>query len=308
MKPVKPETRSFYARAVQRVVDHIAAHLDEAPALHTLASYACLSPFHFHRVFRGMVGETPLELARRLRLERAAWQLVSTDRPITEIAFGAGYETHEAFTRAFRSCYDTSPTGFREQRHPFTGPVIELAARSGVHFSRDGSPPQFTSIDSGGRTMNVEITDFPALRVFTVEHVGPYNRIADAFTKLGEVAVPAGLYADPALAMVALYYDDPESTPAAQLHSDAAIVVSDAAALPPSLREKRIPAGRYARTVHHGPYTELGDVWARFMGEWLPASGYRIADGPSYELYLNNPHQVPSDELRTELRISIEGA
>ena len=67
---MKPGTRSFYALAVQRAIDHIAATLDEALDLEALASRACLSPFHFHRVFKGMVGETPLELNRRLRLER----------------------------------------------------------------------------------------------------------------------------------------------------------------------------------------------------------------------------------------------
>ena len=303
---MKSETRSFYVRAVQRVIDHIAGHLDEAPSLAALASYACLSPFHFHRVFRGMVGETPLELARRLRLERAAWQLTHTDRTITEIAFSSGYETHEAFSRAFRACYDGSPSDFRERQHPFTGPLIELAARSGVHFTPDGTTVRFTPIDSGGRSMKVEITTFPELRVATVHHVGPYNQTPEAVTRLGAIAGEAGLYADPAAAMVALYYDDPESTPAAQLRSDAGLIVSEHTALPPSLGERRIPAGRYARTVHRGPYNELGDVWARFMGEWLPASGHRVGDGPSYELYVNNPHELPSSEFLTELRVPIE--
>lgn len=303
---MKPATRSFYGTAVQRVIDHVATRLVEAPALDTLASQACLSPFHFHRIFRGMVGETPLELVRRLRLERAAWQLATTDRTVTTIAFDAGFETHEAFTRAFRASYDDSPSGFRERRHPFSGPVIALAARSGVHFTPDGAPHTFIPIDTGGRSMNVAITTFPELRVATVHHVGPYNRVAEAFTRLGEIAGPAGLYADPAAAMVALYHDDPESTPAAQLQSDAGLIVSDHTALPPSLGETRIPAGRYARTVHRGPYNELGDVWARFLGEWLPASGHRLGGGASYELYLNNPHDIPSSDYLTELRIPIE--
>lgn len=302
---MKPATRSFYASVVQRIVHHVATNLDEAPALDALARQACLSSYHFHRVFRGMVGETALELVRRLRLERAAWQLATTDRPITMIAFDAGYETHEAFTRAFRTSYDDSPTGFRVRKHPFSGPVIELAARSGVHFTPDGASPTFIPIDTGGRSMHVEITSYPELRVATVHHVGPYNRIAEAFSRLGDVAGPAGLYADPAATMVALYHDDPESTPPAQLRSDAGLVVSEHTALPAPLDETRIPAGRYARTVHRGPYSELGDVWARFMGEWLPASGHRVADGASYELYLNNPHEVPSSEYLTELRIPL---
>ena len=111
-----------------------------------MAREACVAPFHFHRIFRGMVGETPLELVRRLRLERAAWQLASTDRSVTEVAFDAGYEAHQAFTRAFRVHYDTSPTLFRARKYP----RIELAARCGVHFQADGTIPSFIPRDSGG--------------------------------------------------------------------------------------------------------------------------------------------------------------
>ena len=64
---MKPETRSFYQHAVQRSIERIAANLDDAIELQALAKSAALSPFHFHRVFRGMVGETPLELMRRLK-------------------------------------------------------------------------------------------------------------------------------------------------------------------------------------------------------------------------------------------------
>src|SRR5262245_35226231 len=165
---MKPQTRSFYAQAVQRTIAHIVSNLDEALDLETLAREACLSPFHFHRVFKGMVGETPLELIRRLRLERAAWCLRDHERAVTEIAFDAGYETHEAFTRAFRAAYSTSPSGFRLRKHP----RIELAATCGVHYDAGGAVPPFIPRDSGGQAMDVEIKEMPELRVGTVRHIG----------------------------------------------------------------------------------------------------------------------------------------
>jgi AraC family transcriptional regulator len=105
-------------------------------------------------------------------------------------------------------------------------------------------------------------------------------------------------------AMIAIYHDDPDTTPRDQLRSDAGLVVPDQAQLPEGIDEQRIPAGRYARTVHVGPYEQLGDTWARFMGEWLPASGFRI-DGASYEIYRNDPTKVPKPELVTDLYLSI---
>jgi len=298
---MKPATYSFYTQAVQRVIEHIVARLDEALDLESLSSEACLSPFHFHRVFRGMVGETPLELIRRLRMERAAWQLTHTDCSVTEAAFDAGYETHEAFTRAFRDCYTTSPSGFRHREHP----RIELAATCGVHFDPSGRMPIFIARDSGGAQMEVQITQMSELRVGTVRHIGPYNQIPEAFGRLGAIASGAGLFKYPGVAMLAIYHDDPESVPQDQLRSDAAIAVPDDAPLPAELVEQRLPAGRYARAVHVGPYERLGDAWARFMGEWLPASGQRVGPGVSYEIYTNDPRTVPKEELRTEMYIPL---
>ncbi|HEX4683358.1 MAG TPA: AraC family transcriptional regulator [Gemmatimonadaceae bacterium] len=301
---MKSETRSTYAQAVGRVLAHIAAHLDEALDLESLARGACLSPFHFHRVFGGMVGETPMELVRRLRMERAAWRLAHTTASVTNIAFGAGYETHEAFTRAFRACYNLPPSEFR--RRQLTR--IELSASNGIHFDDENAAAAlaaFTPRNTGGLTMQVELKNKPALRAAGVRHIGPYMQINEAFGRLGAIAGPAGLFAQPGAAMIAIYHDDPESTPVDQLRSDAAIVVPDGIAIPPFLTEHRLPARRYACTVYTGPYERLGDVWQRFMGEWIPANGLRIVDGESYELYLNDPSRTPKEELKTEICVPV---
>jgi AraC family transcriptional regulator len=95
--------------------------------------------------------------------------------------------------------------------------------------------------------------------------------------------------------------------PAEQLRADAALTVDERATLPGGLDELRLPAGRYACTTHLGPYELLGDVWARFMGEWLPSSGHQLGPGLSYELYRNTPATVPKSELITELYLPIAG-
>jgi AraC family transcriptional regulator len=154
--------------------------------------------------------------------------------------------------------------------------------------------------------MHVEIREMPERRVGTVRHVGPYDRIGQAFARLGAIAGPAGLLQAPESAMIAIYHDDPEATPPDQLRSDAGIAVPEHATLPASLVEQRLVAGRYASTVHVGGYDRLGDTWMRLMGEWLPASGHRMAPGVSYELYLNTPMTAPEERLETAIFIPIE--
>lgn len=296
---MKPETLSFYELAVERAVEHVVANLDRALDLDALAKLAALSPFHFHRIFRGLTGETPLELHRRLRLERAAYSLREGDEPVTTIAFDAGYDTHEAFTRAFRGRYACSPSEFRLNKFQ-----IQLARVSGIHFEPGRSGPPSVHFIHEEVVMNVEIKEMPELRAATLRHAGPYNQISEAFARLGEIAGSAGLLKD-CPTMLAIYHDDPETTPEAELTSDAAIVVPADAKIPAGLVEQRVPGGRYATTTHVGPYEQLGDVWARFMGQWLPKSGERLAESMSYEIYRNTPMDVPKEKLKTEIYLPL---
>ena len=286
---------------IQRTIESIAARLDETPDYDGLAADARLSSFHFHRMFAGMVGETAVELARRLRLERAAWQLTHTTRPVIDIALDAGFESHEAFTRAFRQRYDTSPTGFRRRTYP----RVELPARCGVHYSANGIVAAFIPVTSGGN-MQVELRTLPGLRLGTVRHVGPYNQIPTAFARLGQMLGPlAGELMQRGSAMMAMYHDDPETVPLDRLRSDAAVVIPDEMPIPAGLVEQHLAAGQYACTLYVGAYEQIGDAWARLLGEWLPGSGHQLGNGPSFERYLNNPSNAAPAELRTEICIPL---
>lgn len=309
---MKPETKNFYEMAVRRAVVRILGGLDAALDLASLAKEAGLSPLHFHRIFRGLVGETPLELHRRLRLERAAHRLLTSGASVTHIAFEAGYETHESFTRAFGERYGVAPSAFRESAQADRSdcvrvPDVELGASSALHFrpaSTVESQVAALTLNEGGSAMHVDIKELPELRVATVHHLGPYNRISEAFARLGRIAGSAGLFG-PDTQMLAIYYDVPETTPADRLRSDAALTVPNDAVLPSELGEARIPSGRYACTTYVGPYTGLGDAWAQFMGGWLPKTGQRIGAGATFEIYRNDPTNTPPEQLRTELYISL---
>ncbi len=122
-----------------------------------------------------------------------------------------------------------------------------------------------------------------------VEILGP---AADAFRQRGA-------------ALMAIYHDAPESVPLHELRSDAAIVVPPELPMPEGLVEQRMTAGRFACALHVGPYEQLPDAWAGLMGEWLPASGHRVGEGPSYELYLNDPTTTPKAVLRTEMYLPL---
>jgi AraC-like DNA-binding protein len=117
-----------------RFVDVLAETLDE-PRLSgdELASRAHLSRFHFDRLVAAAAGEPPAALRRRILLERAAYQLITSDQDVLDIALGAGYSSHEAFTRAFARAYGRSPSDWRRRPTSF-----QIEAPSNVHFNPPG--------------------------------------------------------------------------------------------------------------------------------------------------------------------------
>ena len=102
-----------YEERLNRVVDHIHDHLEEEIDLNRLAEVACLSPYHWHRIYTAMRGETIGATVRRLRLLRAADRLANSAMPIADIAERAGYGSSDAFGRAFREAYGKAPADYR---------------------------------------------------------------------------------------------------------------------------------------------------------------------------------------------------
>jgi AraC-like DNA-binding protein len=120
-------------RAVERHLDH-ASRSDSASASpgHEMAQDACMSRYHFQRVFRRTVGETPGELRRRVVLERAANTLRTTRQPVTTIALDAGYQSLEGFSRAFKVAFNVSPSDFRRIGKATSNTL--LPSEAGVHY------------------------------------------------------------------------------------------------------------------------------------------------------------------------------
>lgn len=249
-------------------------------------------------MFAGMVGESPGELLKRLRLERAALSLKAQQR-VTEVAFDAGYESLEAFSRAFRSAFGCTPSQFAT-----TSQVACLPAPSSLHITPDGSayPIVLPLLHRGKNAMNVEIQNSVApQRVVAMRHTGPYNEIGSVFEKIAAWASENNVtMVGPALA---IFHDDAESMPADQLRSDACIHVdSNFTTTDPKVQTIDLPGGRYAVVTHTGSYAGLGNTWSQFIGKWVPTSGERIDfERPCYEVYLNDCSVVPEEQLLTQL-------
>jgi AraC family transcriptional regulator len=158
---------------VNRAVDHIVGHLDEPLRLRDLARVALLSPFHFHRVFQAILGSTPADFVRRLRLERALGFLARPRPPsLTAIALTCGFSSSSDFSRCFKRRFGVAPRSFnvgawrRAQGAELEAMVEQFAARP--HVVR--LPPRHNP-----DAFRVRIRELPARTVAYIRVDRPYQ-------------------------------------------------------------------------------------------------------------------------------------
>ena len=130
--PSEQPVVSGFSRTIRllQLLRTIRRRLDANVSLDALASRAGWSPFHLHRAFTRMVGETPKQYTLRLRLEGAAARLLASDDSIVDVALSAGFKSHEVFTRAFRRHFDRTPAAYRSTALAGASPEVRARHRA----------------------------------------------------------------------------------------------------------------------------------------------------------------------------------
>jgi AraC family transcriptional regulator len=291
---MKSSTQEDYYQRIVRTLLYIQNHLDDDLELERVAAVAAFSRFHFHRIFRGLVGEPLKEHVRRLRLERAAQRLKRQDTPVTGIALEAGFETHESFTRAFGAMFGVSPSAYRAAHRP------PPEAASGTHLGDVAGyhPPTY------GELLAVEVTERQPISVVFLRHVGPYSQVGATWGRLMAWAGMRGLLG-PHTRPIGIVHDDPDITPEGKIRYDAAVPVTGAVQPEGEFGITEIPGGNYAVVQHLGSYESLSNTYQRFFGGWLPKSGRELRDAEAFEEYLNSPMNSRPEDLRTNIHVPV---
>lgn len=263
-----------YQHQLDAVTDYIYAHLDDDLSLDRLADVSGFSPYHWHRIYRAVRGETAAQTVRRLRLERAATMLAQNAWPLERIARRAGFTSADAFSRAFQRAYDRTPGRFRSDRAG--GPNGTGDSRRSAVIPDVESPTPYP----------VRVEERPECRLAVAEHRGSYMGIGRAFAR---VVDRMGLRKP----MVAIYEDDPDAVPEAALRAVAGAVVGLQDVAPADLFIRTVPAGRFAVMRYTGPYASMHAAYLWLYGQWLPTSGHEPRNHPVVEEYLTDPATTP---------------
>jgi AraC family transcriptional regulator len=281
----QPATTATYVQRINLAIDHIVSRLDESLRLRDLARIARLSPFHFHRVFQALVGSTPAEFVKRLRLEKALRLMARTRSPsLTTIALTCGFASSSDFSRCFKRRFGAPPSSFDirgwwQARGDDLQATVEQASPL-AHLER--LPPRHNP-DS----FRVKIRELPSRTVAYIRVDKPYqgNGVLKAVRNLVTWAERNGL-ADGQ--WLGYQWDNPQIT----LLDDCRYYVAVEA-------ERFTPKGEVGRyrfppmavaqiALRGGLDLELRTLqW--LYGSWLPRSGYVPDDHPCFEAWVGRP-------------------
>lgn len=133
----REKTQHEYHKSVRRVIEYIKQHIDEPLKIDTFVEVAALSPFHFHRIFKSTIGETPSNYLKRQRMEWVALQLQTTLTPLSDLALRIGYSSEQALSRAFKKHFELPPSAFREYywNTRFAPRICRMSAKTVVMLS-----------------------------------------------------------------------------------------------------------------------------------------------------------------------------
>ncbi|WNO11136.1 AraC family transcriptional regulator [Teredinibacter sp. KSP-S5-2] len=298
---MKLATEKNYQVRLIHVLNYIYSHLDSPLALEELASVACFSRYHFHRIFKGFLGESVKELIRRLRMERSAIELRATQDTILDIAQRAGYESDMAYSRAFKAIVGITPSAYRASSQWMFPCLID----NGIRYRTSERITAFKPIQYEDAVMNVVIKEMNDIHVACVRHTGPYRECSKAWDQLCSVLGPEGMLAGD-IKFLGVCYDDPDETPSEEIRYDACVTVpQNYQASGEGVDVKTLEGGRYATITHFGPYEKLSDTYRALYGKWLKDSGYEAADKPCIEIYMNDPESTAPEDLVTDIYLPL---
>jgi AraC family transcriptional regulator len=317
-----------YQRRIDRVLDYVSEHPEGDLSLDALAGVACFSPFHFHRIFNALTGETVNGHVRRVRLERAAKILKASPRMrLTEVALASGFAGLAEFSRAFKAHFGMSPSRW-DRKSPFD----DSKARTSPGFLSTLADEELEK-ERSAPGAGVRLTALPAWRFAYVRTQDPYGnqRLVTVYHSLIAWLRERGTdFRD--VFMVGMSMDDPTVTPGPQCRYDMGVAFPVSGSASGFFAEVLRARGRGAAKVSVPDMAECerhglslrdfepcqiatvrctGDLsgvtraWQYIYGVWLPRRGYEPLDRPAMEMFVRIPEEIGWEVFDLECCIAV---
>jgi AraC family transcriptional regulator len=295
-----------YIKRVNKVLAFIDENLDADLSLQAIADIACYSPFHVHRLFKAITGETLNTYITRKRTGRSAMMLIhNKEHSIAEIAGKHGFKNDTTFSRTFKRIYGQSPTEFRKANFGNFSKIGKVKSNNGkTNFI---SPEYLCNIINlkNWIKMNakVEITEMPAMKLAYVTQIG-VNGLEGAFQRILKWAAPKGLLSKNDTHVCRVFHDSFKVTEADKVRMSIGILTNQELAVDKEIGLATFEKGK--NIVGHFVIEpkEFEKSWDSLF-IWMNEHGYKKADRYPFEIYYNNYAEHPEKKCIVDLCIPI---
>ena len=284
-----------HTRRINRVLNHVQSNYPHEIDLGSLADVACLSKFHFLRVFQNNLRETPVSFVQRIRLERAARNLVyMPHKRIIDVAFDCGFNHASSFTSAFKHRFHVPPSVFQSENEFHFRAYWQFSSLADV----PGQDPA-RKYDPQSRLGEVRVERCPPSRVAYIRRIGSYRNypaMCRLFGSLREWCRRKGVDLRNTR-FIGIPWDNPNITAPEQCRYDVCVPAADGLAGDDVVSVQIIPGGTYAVMPVVEEAMNLKYAWAVFGRYWLPGSRYTVGARAVYEV-----HELSQDGVQHHCR------
>ncbi|MDQ0656306.1 AraC family transcriptional regulator [Paenibacillus sp. W2I17] len=254
-------------------MEYIETNLADTISYDEIAQRACCSTYHFQRMFPFITGVTLSEYIRRRRLTLAAFELQTTGSKVIDVAMKYGYDSPEAFARAFKNLHGIMPISARD-----TGVSLKAYPRMSFHISIKGDVEMNYRIEQRdsfemfgvyGIINADQKTAFSEVPLFRIkcDDDGSVDMMNDLLGRFGDTMLHAALYdhTKESFKYMICYH------------------VPKGLEIPERFTKLAIPTLTWA--VFPEPQCDMQKLWERIYSEWFPTSEYEQVEGPTFEMY-----------------------
>ncbi|WP_303317186.1 AraC family transcriptional regulator [Flavivirga abyssicola] len=306
MKILDKEIETDYKNRINRVFEFIDENLESDLSLKTVSGIAFFSPFHFHRVFKFVTGETLNGYVTRRKIEKSALDLLHKNITTTELAHKYGFSDNSSYSRTFKKYFGVSPTAFKRENPNRHSKIRQLKSKNGQEY------PDYEKyiciIDNLKKwtKMNakIEIKQTPKLNLAGVTHVG-VNGIEKVFEKLAKWAITKGLFKNSENKMGRIFYDSFKVTAPDKVRMSIFLTTNEPFKAEGeinklTINESKCIVGRFVITP-----TEFEKSWTSLF-IWMNENGYKKSPENPFEIYHNDYREHPENKFIVDLHIPVE--
>ncbi len=294
---------------INKVVRHIEQSIDKEMSLDELSELACFSPFHFQRIFKEVLGETPKQFIKRLRLEEAARIIAfQPEINILEVALTVGFQSLEAFSRAFKDYYLISPDKYRKSSEierinitqvPYSQNT--LIDEPKIEISWPEHNPEFDNL-------HIEIVKRPIQKcVYLQTTMQSPLLIKDCFKRIKQWSQARDLV-DNETVFLGLIKDYPIFTSIDKCRFLTCVTLNSQATTSGLVSFLEIPSTKYVTFKVEGSISEIIKASSFFVHSWMPGSGFKLKLEPILLIPVKDPAVTNFNENSYQIYIPVEAA